>query len=51
MNVEEWLLERLHSVGVGWGLAIVGLTLIVRAAIVPITVRQFHAQRRLAEHA
>jgi YidC/Oxa1 family membrane protein insertase len=51
VNVEEWVLERLHSIGLGWGLAIVGLTLIVRAAIVPITVRQFHAQRRLAEHA
>jgi YidC/Oxa1 family membrane protein insertase len=51
VNVEQWLLEALHSTGLGWGLAIVGLTLLVRAAIVPITVRQFHAQRRLAEHA
>lgn len=51
VSVEEWLLERLHSIGLGWGLAIVGLTLLVRAAIVPVTVRQFHAQRRLAEHA
>lgn len=51
VNVEEWLLERLHSIGLGWGLAIVGLALVVRAAIAPVTVRQFHAQRQLAEHA
>jgi YidC/Oxa1 family membrane protein insertase len=50
VNLEEGVLEALHSTGLGWGLAIVGMTLLVRLAIVPITVRQFKAQRRLATH-
>jgi YidC/Oxa1 family membrane protein insertase len=50
VNIEERVLEALHSIGLGWGLAIVGMTVLVRLAIVPITVRQFKAQRRLASH-
>jgi YidC/Oxa1 family membrane protein insertase len=50
VNLEEGVLETLHGIGLGWGLAIVGMTLLVRLAIVPITVRQFRAQRRLATH-
>jgi YidC/Oxa1 family membrane protein insertase len=50
VDLEQILLEALHSIGLGWGLAIVGLTVLVRLAIVPITVRQFRAQRRLAAH-
>lgn len=50
INSEEWVLETLHGVGLGWGLAIVGLTLLVRAAILPVTVRQFKAQRELRLH-
>lgn len=51
IDAEEWLLETLHGVGLGWGLAIVALTVLVRLATVPLTVRQFRAQQRLAEHA
>ncbi len=50
ISVEEWTLERLHSVGLGWGLAIVALTVIVRVCTVPLTLRQFHSQRELREH-
>jgi YidC/Oxa1 family membrane protein insertase len=50
ISVEEWTLEALHSVGIGWGLAIVGLTLLVRACTVPLVVRQFRAQRELRDH-
>jgi YidC/Oxa1 family membrane protein insertase len=50
VDLEQILLEALHSIGLGWGFAIVGLTVLVRLAIVPITVRQFRAQRRLAAH-
>ena len=50
VDLEQWVLEALHSIGLGWGLAIVGMTLLVRLAIVPVTVRQFRAQRRLALH-
>ena len=51
IRAEEWTLERLHSIGLAWGLAIIVLTLLVRLAIVPLTVRQFRSQRRLAAHA
>jgi YidC/Oxa1 family membrane protein insertase len=50
ISVEEWTLEALHSIGLGWGLAIVGLTLLVRACTVPLIVRQFRAQRELRDH-
>jgi YidC/Oxa1 family membrane protein insertase len=50
VDAEEKVLEALHGLGLGWGLAIVGLTLLVRVAIVPVTLRQLRAQRRLASH-
>jgi YidC/Oxa1 family membrane protein insertase len=50
VDAEEWILERLHDVGLGWGLAIVGLTVLVRLGTVPLTVRQFRAQRDLRRH-
>jgi len=50
IDAEEWLLEGLHDIGLGWGLAIVALTLVVRTAIVPLTVRQYRTQRELALH-
>ena len=49
-NIEEWSLERLHSIGFGWGLAIVGLTVLVRLSMVPLVRRQFHSQRELRAH-
>jgi YidC/Oxa1 family membrane protein insertase len=50
ISVEEWTLERLHSIGLGWGLAIVGLTVLVRVCTLPLVVRQFRAQRELRRH-
>ena len=50
IDAEEWALELLHSIGLGWGLAIVGLTVLVRLSTVPLVVRQFSAQRELREH-
>ncbi len=49
-NVEEWVLERLHDIGLGWGLAIVGLVVLVRLCTLPLVVRQFRSQRELREH-
>ncbi len=49
-NVEEWVLEALHSIGLGWGLAIVGLVMLVRLCTLPLVVRQFRSQRELREH-
>lgn len=51
IDVEEWILETLHALGLEWGLAIVALTILVRLATVPLAVKQFRAQQRLAEHA
>jgi len=46
------LLEFLHSsLGLPWGWAVVGLTLIVRILIVPVTVRQIHSMQELQAHA
>jgi YidC/Oxa1 family membrane protein insertase len=50
IDVEEWTLEALHSLGLGWGLAIVGLTVLVRLSTVPLVIRQAHAQHRLRGH-
>ena len=47
---EEWTLEALHALGLGWGLAIVVLTMLVRLATVPLVVRHYRAQRKLREH-
>jgi YidC/Oxa1 family membrane protein insertase len=49
--VEEWILESLHAIGLEWGFAIVGLTLLVRLTLVPLTVRQVRAQGELSRHA
>jgi len=50
ISLEEWTLEALHSIGLGWGLAIVGLTVLVRVSTVPLVVGQFRSQRQLREH-
>lgn len=50
ISVEEWVLEALHSAGLGWGLAIVALTVLVRLAILPLTIHQIRSQRELRRH-
>jgi YidC/Oxa1 family membrane protein insertase len=46
------LLEWLHgTVGFTWAWAIVALTVIVRTALLPLTVRQIHSMQRLQAHA
>src|SRR5437588_9740008 len=36
-----------HLVGGSWGLAIIGLTIVVRAVLVPLTVKQFQSMAKL----
>lgn len=50
ISVEQWTLEQLHAIGLGWGLAIVGLTVLVRVCTLPLVVRQFRSQRELRKH-
>jgi YidC/Oxa1 family membrane protein insertase len=46
------LLEWLHtSVGLTWAWSIVALTVLVRIALVPLTIRQIHSMQNLQAHA
>jgi len=49
-DAEEWVLEGLHGIGLTWGLAIVGLTLLTRCLMLPLIVRQFRSQREMKRH-
>src|SRR5215212_9531603 len=45
----EGILKFFHdSVGFSWGLSIIALTLVVRAALVPLTVKQFKSMQAMA---
>jgi YidC/Oxa1 family membrane protein insertase len=45
------ILNGLHSVGLPWAWAIVGLTVIVRMLLVPLTVRQIHSMQNMQQYA
>ena len=46
-----WLLEELHTaLSLPWAWAVVGLTLIVRVLLVPLTVRQIHSMQRMQQY-
>ena len=48
----RWLLDRFHyNLGLTWAWAIVGTTIVVRIALVPLTVRQIHSMQSLQKHA
>ena len=59
-NVVAWIITKLHA-GLGalfgpdsgwaWGLSIVILVLLIRLCLVPLFVKQVHAQRKMAQHA
>jgi YidC/Oxa1 family membrane protein insertase len=44
-------LDALHSVGLPWAWSIVGLTIIVRMLLVPLTVKQIHSMQNMQAHA
>jgi YidC/Oxa1 family membrane protein insertase len=45
----HWILLFIHNtIGFGWGFSIITLTIIVRAALLPLTFKQFHSMQRLA---
>jgi YidC/Oxa1 family membrane protein insertase len=52
ISLFQAILVFIHDsvVGGSWGLAIVGLTAVVRAVMVPLTVKQFHSMQRLQQH-
>jgi YidC/Oxa1 family membrane protein insertase len=45
------ILNGLHSIGLPWAWSIVGLTLIVRILLVPLTVKQIHSMQNMQAHA
>jgi YidC/Oxa1 family membrane protein insertase len=48
ITVFEAVLKFFHNhVGVSWGLAIVLLTVLIRAILLPLTVKQFHSMQKL----
>jgi YidC/Oxa1 family membrane protein insertase len=47
----EWILLRFHDLGLGWGASIIAMTVVVRAALLPLTFKQFKSMQSLATHA
>jgi YidC/Oxa1 family membrane protein insertase len=52
INFFEWILLRFHeTIGFGWGLSIIAMTVLVRACLLPLTFKQFKSMQALASHA
>jgi YidC/Oxa1 family membrane protein insertase len=48
----EWILLRFHDgLGLSWGMSIIAMTVVVRAALLPLTFKQFKSMQSLAAHA
>jgi len=59
-NLVAWVIMRIHAVlgslfgpgtGLAWGLSIVFLVMLIRLCLVPLFIKQVHAQRKMAQHA
>ena len=46
-----WLLNSFHDIGLSWGWSIIAMTVLVRAALLPLTFKQFKSMQALASHA
>jgi YidC/Oxa1 family membrane protein insertase len=52
IDAAEWVILGLHDdLGLGWGMAIVGLTFVTRLLILPLSVKQISSMRHLQQHA
>jgi YidC/Oxa1 family membrane protein insertase len=60
LDLVAWVIMRLHAVlgavfgpasGAAWGLSIVILVVLIRVCLIPLFVKQVHAQRKMAQHA
>jgi YidC/Oxa1 family membrane protein insertase len=47
IDAADWLLLRLHDAGFSWGLSIILMTVIIRLAIVPLTIKQIRSMNAL----
>jgi YidC/Oxa1 family membrane protein insertase len=59
-DLVAWIIMRIHAVmgalfgpasGLAWGLSIVLLVVLIRVCLIPLFVKQVHAQRKMAQHA
>ena len=59
-NLVAWVIMRIHAglgalfgpdTGLAWGLSIVILVVLIRLCLVPLFIKQVHAQRKMAQHA
>ena len=59
-DLVAWVIMRLHAwlgalfgpaSGAAWGLSIVILVVLIRVCLIPLFVKQVHAQRKMAQHA
>jgi YidC/Oxa1 family membrane protein insertase len=59
-DLVAWVIMRIHAVmgaifgpdtGAAWGLSIVLLVVLIRLCLIPLFVKQVHAQRKMAQHA
>ncbi len=53
IDVFEWVLVNVmhDAIGLSWGWSIVGLTIVVRAALLPLAIRQYKSMKALQRHA
>src|SRR4051794_10924165 len=50
INVFEAILKFFHDdIGLGWGLAIIALTLLIRTLLLPLTLKQLRSMHRMAQ--
>ncbi len=47
----EQILLWFHDLGLSWGMSIIAMTVVVRAALLPLTFKQFKSMQALASHA
>jgi YidC/Oxa1 family membrane protein insertase len=50
IDLFESILKAFHDLGLGWGMAIVALTLLVRILLLPLTLKQFKSMQSMARH-
>jgi YidC/Oxa1 family membrane protein insertase len=51
IDVFEQILLWFHGIGLSWGWSIIAMTVVVRAALLPLTFKQFKSMQALASHA
>ncbi|MGI8921486.1 MAG: YidC/Oxa1 family membrane protein insertase [Solirubrobacteraceae bacterium] len=47
IDVFEAVIKFFHGIGLGWGLSIIALTVVIRALLIPLTLRQFRSMQGL----